>query len=71
MIGSRRIEELEERFGAFEYRINRIEKDMKGLYLFINSYIERIEEDERALSEVKPMLKEVSATLRQIAKGFA
>ena len=71
MLIKKRLEELEERFGGLEYRVIRMEKDMKGLYLFINAYIERIEEDERSLSEVKPMLKEVSSTLTQIAKGFA
>lgn len=65
------LEDLQEKFGALEYRLNRMEKDMKGLYLFINAYIERVEEDEKVMSEVKPMLQEVSATLKQLVRGMA
>lgn len=71
MFGNKRLDELEELVGGLEFRLNRLEKDIKGLYIFINAYVERVEQDESVLKEVKPMLEEVSVTLRKIAEGFA
>lgn len=71
MFGNKRLDELEELVGGLEFRLNRLEKDIKGLYIFINAYVDRVEQDESVLKEVKPMLEEVSITLRKIAEGFA
>ena len=67
---NKKLEDLEELMGGLEFRVIRMEKDIKGLYLFIDAYIERVEEDERALDEVKPMLAEVGKILKSLVKGL-
>tara|TARA_R110000744_G_scaffold228_2_gene872 strand:- start:16279 stop:16500 length:222 start_codon:yes stop_codon:yes gene_type:complete len=67
---NKKLEDLEELMGGLEFRVIRMEKDLKGLYLFIDAYIERVEEDERALDEVKPMLAEVGKILKSLVKGL-
>lgn len=69
-VGRSRVESIESTLVAFEHRVNRVEKDMRGLYLFINAYIERVEKDDAVLSSVVPLLEDVSLMVRGLVDSF-
>ena len=65
-----KIEELQELVWKLEYDIKRVKSDVKGIYLFINMFVEKTEQDEHLLEEIRPILEDVARKLEIVSKGM-
>ena len=65
---SRRMSELESNIESLNMKVEVIEKEILNLYVFIDSYLEKVEAQDSAMSDIKPVLREVSNSLRMVMK---
>jgi archaellum component FlaC len=65
-----KIEELQELVWKLEYDIKRVKSDVKGIYLFINMFVEKTVQDEHLLEEIRPILEDVARKLEIVSKGM-